>query len=127
MQLRELAAKINESVENLDLVTTRKYIEENLELLSKRKALLNSNARSLLDFLLDQKKSGVDPLSRKELAVINSINVYAYKFDLRGIKVMLKENSKIFLRNDTVSYLNKDAKIILEGMGVIGEEPKETK
>ena len=119
MQLSELLTKVNDSVENLDFVTTRKYLEENLEILSQHKNLLNRNARSLLDFLVDQKKSGVEPLSRKELIIINSINAYANKFDLTGIRIILKENPKIFLRKDSQSYLNTDAKTILTSMRVI--------
>ncbi|MEH7342772.1 hypothetical protein V7122_02610 [Bacillus sp. JJ1532] len=119
MKLDELVNKINQCVDEFDYVSARKYIEENIGVLEGRMQLLKGNARVILNFLIEQLNSGVEPLSRKELTVINAINAYAYKFDLRGIKVMLKENAKLFLREDIIVYLNSDAKIILTGMKVI--------
>lgn len=119
MKLEDLLKKINKCVEDLDYVSARKYIEENISIFEENKQLLKGNAREILKFLVEQLNSGVEPLSRKELTIINAINAYAYKFDLRGIKVMLKDNAKLFLREDIIVYLNSDAKIILTGMKVI--------
>ncbi|MFE4525886.1 hypothetical protein ACFRCQ_28105 [Cytobacillus firmus] len=119
MKLNELIKQINKSVEDYDYSSARKYIEENIEILETKKQLLKSNAREILKFLVEQSKMGVEPLSRKELNIINAINAYAYKFDLRGIKVLVKENAKLFIREEIIAYLNNDAKTILTGMGVI--------
>lgn len=119
MKLAELIDNINNSVEDLDFVTARKYIEGNLSILQDNKQLLKSNAREIHKFLTEQLNSGVKPLSRKDLSIINAINTYAYKFDLMGIKVILKENAQIFMRDDVIAYLNSDAKAILTGMKAI--------
>lgn len=113
---KELIRKINQSVEELDLVTTRLYIENNLDVVSDNKKYLKRNAREILNFLIEQKKSGVQPLSRQELAIIKAVNTYASQFDLSGIKLLLKEHPQLFIREDIVAYLNRDAKIILDGM-----------
>jgi hypothetical protein len=47
------------------------------------------------------------------------VNSYASNFDLRGLKVVIRDHSLLFLRNDIEAYLNSDARIILEGMGAI--------
>lgn len=119
MQVTELIEKINRSVEEFDYVRARKYIEENLEVLEAKKLYLKSNAREIHKFLSEQLKSGVPPISRSDLAVINSINAYAYQFDLRGIKVVLRDHARLFLKEEAVAYLNSDAKTILSGMKVI--------
>ncbi|MDF2605974.1 MAG: hypothetical protein K0S34_164 [Bacillales bacterium] len=119
MQLDELISKINQSVEELDFVTTRIYIEENVQILNENKNLLKKNARDLLEFITKRLDSGKEPFKRQELAVFNALNNYALKFDLRGLKVCVKDNAKLLLRDDVIYYLNSDAKILLEGMGVI--------
>ncbi|HWO75329.1 MAG TPA: hypothetical protein VNM69_05325 [Bacillus sp. (in: firmicutes)] len=119
MDIQELIEKVNQSTDELDFVTARVYIEENLNVLKEKQAKLNSNARELLRFLVTQMESGVKPLSRQELAIINTINAYATKFDMRGIKFLVKDHSKLLFRKEVVDYLNSDAKIILEGMGAI--------
>lgn len=121
LKLEELIKNINKAVEELDFSATRKYIEENIDVLTGSKQLLKSNAREILKFLTEQKELGIEPLSRKELTIINAINAYAYKFDLRGIKLLLNENAKLFLREDSVAYLNNDALTILTGMGAISK------
>lgn len=118
MSTTELVNVINKSVGELDLVVARKYIEENVELLNKSKHLLRRNARALLDFV--NTKSG-NYMSRQEMNIIQSVNAYASKFDLRGLKISIKNNADIFMRQDIKEYLNSDAKIILEGMNVIHE------
>ncbi|WML44398.1 hypothetical protein [Neobacillus sp. PS3-40] len=116
MNFQELITMINKSVDELDFVTARKYIEQNLDLLKDKKSLLKSNARELLLFLEKQK---VEPLKRNEQAVINSINLYSRKFDIRGLKFAIRENTQLMLRKDILLYLNSDAKALLESMKVI--------
>ena len=119
MTIKELITKINQSVDELDLVTTRKYLEENIDLLKDNKRFLKSNARELLDFLTSRLESGYEPLKREELATVTAINSYATKFDVRSIKMIIKGKEQLLIRKDFVDYLNSDAKIILEGMGAI--------
>lgn len=122
MEFKELIAKINKSVDELDLVTTRKYIEGNVDVLNKNKSLLKGNARDLLNFIMKNMESGQAPLSRTEMATVLAINTFATKFDLRSIKLTIKNKEQLLLRKDFVSYLNSDAKIILAGMGAIEKE-----
>lgn len=117
----KVIASINKSVEELDFVTTRKFLEENLEFSNTNRLLLKKNARELLDFLIENQESGVKPLGRKELAIVNTINVYATKFDIRGLKFVVKENAQLLLREDVIPYLNTDAKALLGSMGVIAK------
>lgn len=116
MNFQELITLINKSVEELDFVTARKYIEQNLDLLKEKKPHLKSNARDLLNFLENQQ---FEPIKRSELAIINSINLYSTKFDIRGLKFTIRENNQLMLRNDLLLYLNTDAKALLESMKVI--------
>ncbi len=119
MNIQELLERINKSMDDLDLVSARRFIEENLQILSKDRYLLKSNARALLDFLTSKTDN---PLKREELNVINSVNIYATKFDVRGLKMLLKSNAELLMREDIKHYLNADAKIILEGMNAIHSE-----
>jgi uncharacterized protein (UPF0305 family) len=119
MDIEQVIKEINNSVSALDLVTARKYIEENMDLLNSKRHYLNKNARELLKIVTDMHNSDYKPLKRNELAIINTINTYAIRFDLRGLKLLIKENSQLFLREDIIPYFNKDAKIVLEGMGAI--------
>lgn len=119
MSLDALTAKINRYVEDMELATARVYIEENTEILKAHKNMLNKNARELLDFILQMQDSEGQPLTRKDMAIINAMNTYANKFDVRGIKILVKDNPNLLLRKDTPAFLNADAKIILQGMGAI--------
>ncbi|MFF2753924.1 hypothetical protein ACFVR1_09280 [Psychrobacillus sp. NPDC058041] len=119
MDINELMKKINEGMENFDLVSARKYIEENIELIDENRHLLRSNARSLFEILKDNTNSVINPLNRKELNVIHSINAYATKFDIRGLKMSVKNNSELLIRNDIKHYLNEDAKTLLIGMNAL--------
>ncbi|RFB17401.1 hypothetical protein DZB84_10060 [Bacillus sp. HNG] len=121
MDIEQVCKEINNSVDELDLVTARKYIEENIDLLNTKGHFLNKNARELLKVVTDMHNSDYKPLQRNELAIINTINAYATKFDLRGLKLLVKENSQLLLREDLLPYFNKDAKIVLEGMGAISK------
>ncbi|MET1014952.1 MAG: hypothetical protein ABWX61_10670 [Paenisporosarcina sp.] len=119
MNLQELAKKINACVDDVDLVAARKYMEENKTILVENKSLLRRNARELFDFLLNSSESDSKPLSREEVAATNAINLYASRFDIRGLKIAVKNHSELLLREDITPYLNKDARILLEGMGAI--------
>lgn len=119
MHVLDLIAKINTSVEELDFAAARLYMEENIEILNENRNYLKTNARDLLEFLTKRMEAGQKPLTRQDMSVINAVNSYASKFDLRGLKVIIRDHSLLFLRNDIAAYLNMDARIILEGMGAI--------
>lgn len=119
MKINEIISKLNQSIEELDLVSARQYIEQNMEALNANKSLLKNNARVLLDFFTNISETGIQPLNRQELSAIHSINTYAARFDLRGLKLFIKGKENLLLRADASQYLNADAKIILEGMGAI--------
>lgn len=119
MDIHELMKKINEGMENFDLVSSRKFIEENMELINENRHLLRSNARSLFEILKDNTNSVKNPLNRKELNVINSINAYATKFDVRGLKMSVKSNADFLIRKDIKHYLNEDAKTLLISMNAL--------
>ena len=119
MKFQELIKQINNSVEDLDFATARKYIEENITILNENKNVLKGNSRELLDFLNDRLNSGHEPLTRQELAAISAVNSYASKFEVRQIKMIVKEKTSLFLRSDIREYLNTDAKVLLEGIGAI--------
>ncbi|MEH7887308.1 hypothetical protein V7654_23685 [Bacillus sp. JJ1609] len=119
MHVLDLIAKINTSVEELDFAAARLYMEENIEILNENRNYLKTNARDLLEFLTKRMEAGQKPLTRQDMSVINAVNSYASKFDLRGLKVIIRDHSLLFLRNDISAYLNMDARIILEGMGAI--------
>ena len=119
MKPEELINQINNFVDQLDFVTARKLIEDNLEILKKHRVSLKSNARELLKIIVERSESGNEPISRQEMATLLAINSYASKFDLRSLKIIVKDKASLLLRKDVVDYLNNDAKVILEGMGAI--------
>lgn len=121
MDLNELMKKINNSIDNLDLVSSRILIEENLDLVNENRHHLRSNARSLLDILQNQLKSSINTLNRREMNVIFSINAHASNFDLRGLKLSIKNNPELFMRKDILHFLNSDARTLLIGMKVINK------
>lgn len=119
VDVKEIISKINEAVEQLDFTTARKYIEDNLEIVNQERAFLKSNAREILKFIIEKINSGEKPLSKTEINEIKVINTYASRLDIRGLKLNLKGKEKLLLKDETLNYLNADAKIILEGMGAI--------
>jgi hypothetical protein len=122
MDVNELMKKINESMEKLDLTSARRLIENNLELISENRHLLRRNARSLFDILKDNTESVINTLTRKEMNVIYSINAHATNFDVRGLKLSIKNNPELLVRKDIKHYLNQDAKTLLVGMKVINDK-----
>ncbi|WP_342509045.1 hypothetical protein [Sporosarcina sp. FSL K6-2383] len=119
MEAQELLVKINQSIENLDLISARRYIEENLELLRKNRHHLSKNARELFDYLQSESNSSTNNYNRRELHMINTINTYATRFDVRGLRLSVKNNADLLMKKDIRLYLNADAKILLEGMKAI--------
>ncbi|MEK5037496.1 hypothetical protein [Sporosarcina sp. FSL K6-3457] len=119
MDIQELLNKINKSIEDLDLVTARKHIEGNIVLLNEYKHLLRGNARALLDFLTNNTDKKFIDLNRQEMNVVYGINTYASNFDLRGLKLSVKNNAALLMREEVKSHLNEDAKTLLEGMSTI--------
>ncbi len=86
------------SMDNMDLVTARSFIENNLELISENRYLLKSNARSLFEMLLKNMESVINKLNWNEMNVIYSINKYASNFDVRGLKLSIKNNSALLVK-----------------------------
>jgi len=119
MDFPELLKQLNKSIDSLDLVSARKYIEENIELLTKNRQLLRGNTRAMFDIIKQKKDTGEKPLSRHEMTVIYSINKYATKFDLTGLKLIVNNNAELFINEDIKQYLNEDAKTLLQGMHVL--------
>ena len=119
MDIKELILKINKSVDELEFTTARKYIEENIELVNQNRIHLKRNARELLKFLYEQLESGEASLTKTEITVINTLNVYATRLDIRGMKRNIKGNELLLLKKETINYLNTDARIFLESMGAI--------
>lgn len=119
MNLEQLIQNINEKVETLDLVSARKLIEENLGILFENRIKLKKNARELLSFISDSLESGYQLPTRQELTVYHSINTYANRFDVRGLKLVIKGNEQLLLNKAAKEYLNSDAKVLLESLGAI--------
>ena len=119
MGIQELISRINQCMDNLDLVSARRYMEKNMEILNENKHRLRRNARELFDFLLNKIDQETNPLNRKELNVIYTMNTYASRFDVRSLKRTVENNTDLLMREDVKHYLNGDAKILLEGMCAI--------
>ncbi|QUG40534.1 hypothetical protein KD050_14675 [Psychrobacillus sp. INOP01] len=119
MDYRDLLKQINNSMEKLDLISARKYIEQNLELVGNYRHLLRSNGRALFDFLRNEKDSGREPLDRREMTILYSINRYASSFDIRGLKLLVNNYPDLLMRQEIQAYLNDDALTLLESLNVI--------
>lgn len=119
MDYRDLLKQINNSMEKLDLISARKYIEQNLELVGDYRHLLRSNGRALFDFLRNEKDSGREPLDRREMTILYSINRYASSFDIRGLKLLVNNYPDLLMRQEIQAYLNDDALTLLESLNVI--------
>ncbi len=121
MKPEELIKQINKFAEELDFITTRKLIEDNLDIMKKQRLHLKNNAREIYNIIIEREESGKNPISRQDMATLLAINSYAAKFDLRSLKIIIKDKAKLLLRKEAVDYLNQDAKVILEGMGAIAK------
>ncbi len=116
LNAQELIKVINTCVDELDFISARKYMEENKELLKRSKHRLNRNAQDLLEFVVTKSENQLDP---KEIHAIHAINNYASNFDIRALKLIVKDKAALISRKDTLTYLNEDAKAILESMRVV--------
>ncbi|MEK4245365.1 MULTISPECIES: hypothetical protein [unclassified Psychrobacillus] len=125
MDANELINVINHSIEKLDYASARKYIEENLNLVNINKHLLIDNARSVLVYINDTLESGAQPLTRQEVSLIYTINKHATKFDVRALRMIIRDNPSLLIRQDIKHYFNEDAKTLLEGMNVIPKQSKQ--
>lgn len=119
MDFPELLKQLNKSIDSLDLVSARKYIEENIDILTKHRQLLRGNSRAMFDIIKQKVETNEKALSRHEMTVIYSVNTYATKFDLAGLKLVVNNNPELFLNEEMKQYLNEDAKTLLQGMNVI--------
>ena len=61
----------------------------------------------------------LEDLNRKDMSVVFAINKFASNFDLRSLKMAIKNNADLLMREEVKHYLNKDAKTLLEGMSAI--------
>ncbi|QGM30472.1 hypothetical protein GI482_08830 [Bacillus sp. N3536] len=125
MDANELINVINHSIEKLDYASARKYIEENLNLVNINKHLLIDNARSVLVYINDTLESGAQPLTRQEVSLIYTINKHATKFDVRALRMIIRDNPSLLIRQDIKHYFTEDAKTLLEGMNVIPKQSKQ--
>lgn len=126
MDTRELINKINKYMDQVDLITVRTLIENNLKVISENRHLLSSNARSLLEIIKENRNSENNALNRKEMNVIYSINLYASNFDINGLKLSIKNNPTLIMRSDIKDYLNADARALLVSMKVINQDHEQT-
>lgn len=119
MNFMQLIKRLETCLDNSDLVLARTYIEENMDLLIENKNHLRRNVRELVEVLYHMPEKVGDPLTQQELNIVYSWNAYATNFDLRGLKLSVKNNPELLMRDDINEYLNMDAKVLLEGMSVI--------
>lgn len=116
MTENELFRTINQCVEDLDFISARKYMEENVEFIKQHSNHLNRNARGLFDFVVNESENMLD---RREMQMIYSINQYATSFDVRGLKLLIKDQAALLSKKEAVALMNEDAKALLEGMRAI--------
>ncbi|REB05520.1 hypothetical protein DVB69_14705 [Sporosarcina sp. BI001-red] len=118
MSEKELFMTINACVDELDFVSARKYMEENIEFLNGHKHRLHHNAQELFDFVSDRDRRS-EMLNRKEMNIIQAINKYATDFNIRGFKLLIKEGGALLSKKETLDYLNEDAKALLGSMNAL--------
>ncbi|WP_025783958.1 hypothetical protein [Sporosarcina sp. D27] len=116
MNSHELFKMINQCVDELDFITARKYMEDNVDLVKTHKHHLQRNAQDLFEFVLN---SDGRRLTQSEVKVIHAINDYAAHFNIRSFKLMVKDHAGLVSREDTLTYLNQDARALLESMHII--------
>ena len=118
MNSHELFDVVNKCVDELDFVSARKVMEENRDVLKRSKHRLHQNAQDLFAFVMNRDADN-EVLSQKEVNVIQAINKYASSFDIRAFKLMVKDKAALICKKDTLTYLNADAKALLECMHVV--------
>ena len=113
MNLHEVVKMINTCVDELDFVTARKYMEDNIDMLNGHRRRLDWNAQELLDFVMTSER---DTLTQHEFKIIHAINDYASQFNIRSFKSLVKDHVALVSRPDTFTYLNEDSRALLSGM-----------
>lgn len=116
MNTHELFKLINQCVDELDFITARKYMEDNRDEVKAHKHHLQRNAQELFEFVLN---SDGKRLTQSEIKVIHAINDYAVHFNIRSFKSIVKEHAVLVSREETLTYLNQDARALLESMHII--------
>ena len=119
MNIEEIIKEINRSMEKLDILSTKKMMEDYMLLIDHKRHHLITAARELYECMKHKKQLGLDPLTRSEVSVLYTINMYASKFDIIGIRTLIKAHPELWVRDDIEHYFNEEAKILLQGMNVI--------
>ena len=124
--IRTVIVKINKACDEVDFVSARILIEGNIKQLSEgiNYRQLNSNAQILIKHVLSDHTGDSNKLSRTEMLTIHNINQYCSEFNISMLKRTLKNSLVLKQREDVAPLLNKDAKIILENMGVLFGVPQ---
>ena len=116
MSAYEVCKKVNQCVDDLDFVAARKMMEDHFDMLVENKHRLQRNAKDLFEFV---EHSDGKLLTQEEIQLLHAMNRYATSFDIRAFKLMVKEHAGLVSREDTQTYLNEDAKALLESMHVL--------
>lgn len=124
--IRTVIVKINKACDDMDFVSARMFIEGNIKQLSEgiNYRQLNSNAQTLIKHVISDNTGESTKLSRTEMLTIHNINQYCSEFNISMLKRTLKNSLVLLQREDVTPLLNKDAKIILENMGVLFGVPQ---
>ena len=125
--IRTIIVRVNKACDDLDFIGARQLIEMNLIKLSEaiNYKLLNMNAKTLIKHVINENSSeNNNKLTRKDLLIINNINNYCTNFDISMLKRTLRDSIVLLQRPDVLPLLNKDARLILDNMGVILGAPQ---
>lgn len=113
MNSNELFKLINRCVDEMDFISARRVMEENVEIIMESKHRLQQNARELFEFVVS---TDGELLTQKDIQIIHVLNNHAVHFDVRSFKRTMKENAVLISKKDTITYLNEDAKALLESI-----------
>lgn len=113
MNSQELFSMINRCVDEMDYIYARRLMEDNVEVIMESKHRLKGNARELFEFVVS---TDGEMITQSDIQVIHVLNTHAAHFDVRSFKWTLKENAVLMSKKDTLTYLNEDAKALLESM-----------
>ncbi|WP_432353122.1 hypothetical protein [Sporosarcina sp. A2] len=116
MNSHDLFRIINQCVNELDYITARRYMEDNMEIIQENRHHLRRNAKELFEFVVNSDERRLTP---SEIKVIQAINDYANHFNVRSFKLVVKENAVLMSREDTLTHLNSDARALLESMHIV--------
>ena len=126
-KIKQFITIINKNCDALEFGDARRMMELNLEELQQpaNYVLLNANATVLLKYILNQKQSTEEPLTRLEMFQISEINKYCTNFDISMLKRTIKNCLHLLQRSDIENYLNANAKTVLSSMGAFIEREME--